>query len=302
MFDQFRQTVLKKTVGICRQFGILLISLIRPQYSKIFFLFAVLFFLFVFSSCSSLNAQRKGELSPLERQNADLVAKYQEEATKAKSLDVLNEQVLKDLGQASRVIQQAEYKQKESEQRVADLTAKIEALELQLAESQQSIKTYQASMYRQSTVTVTPNSSYKNQLAISSPDVKVVNDGDYVRVRIPNSMIFHAGTWQLTEEGKQILNEVGNQLRVNFPDQEIGVEGHVSQMEVNRQSVLSDYEAGIKNAFAATYYLITNRILEEKQIRIGGAGANRPVENNAVYENENNNARIEFVVYPTSWR
>jgi len=251
--------------------------------------------------CSSLTAQRNGEMSPLERQNADLVAKYQEEVTKAKSLDVLNEQLQKDIGQASRVIQQAEQKQKESEQRVADLTAKIEALELQLAESQQSIKTYQASMYRQSTVTVTPNNSYKNQIAISSPSVKVVNDGDYVRVRIPNASLFQQGTWQLTEEGKQILNEVGNQLRVNFPNQEIGIEGHVSSMEVNRQSALSDYEIGIKNAFAVTYYLSTNHILEEKQIRIGGAGANRPVETGTTYAGENNNARIEFVVYPTTF-
>ncbi|MDR1385555.1 MAG: OmpA family protein [Planctomycetaceae bacterium] len=302
MFGQFRQIVYKKNGSDCRWLGTITACLPFHHFIKFLFLFNALFLFLTFIGCSSLTAQRTGEMSPLERQNADLVAKYQEEATKAKSLDVLNEQLQKDLGQASRVIQQTEQKQKDSDQRVAELTAKIEALELQLAESQQSIKTYQASMYRQATVTVTPNSSYKHQLAISSPNVKVTNDGDYVRVRIPNSAIFQAGTWQLTEEGKQTLNEVGNQLRVNFPDQEIGVEGHVSQLEVNRQSVLSDYEAGIKNAFAVTYYLITSHVLEAKQIRIGGAGVNRPIETNTTYEGENNNARIEFVVYPTSWR
>lgn len=253
--------------------------------------------------CSSLTGQRR-ELSPAERRNEELLAQIQEVTVRAESLDKLNEKHQNDLAQATRALQKTEEDFGTSQKQIADLSGKVASLESELAKSQQSIRTYQTSMHQQSTVTVVPNNSFLNQqLAFSSPGVSWKADGDYIRVRIPDSYLFQSGgLWELSTEGRKTLTEVGNQLRLNFPDQEIGVEGHTNQLHVNSQSRLNAHEVGAKKAFAVAFYLINDNILEEQRLRIGGAGANRPVDNSGTTEAEMKNSRIEFVVYPTTWR
>ena len=159
-------------------------------------------------------------------------------------------------------------------------------------------------MHRQSTVTLTPNSSFhRQQLAISSPGVTTIPDGDYIRVRIPDAYLFQSGgTWELSMEGRRTLTEVGNQLRLNFPNQEIGIEGHTNQLAVNSQRKLNAHELSAKKAFSVANYLTGENILEEGRLRVGGAGANRPMDYSGTTEGEMKNSRIELVVYPTTWK
>ena len=252
--------------------------------------------------CSSLTGQRVE--SPAEAQNRQLLAQIQEITVRAESLDKLNEKYQKDLGQASNVLEKSEQELTASQKQLAELTSKVASLESELAQSQQSIKTYQTSMHRQATVTVVPNNSFLNQqLAISSPGVTTMADGDYIRVRIPDSYLFQSGgSWELSTEGRKTLTEVGNQLRLNFPNQEIGVEGHTNQLAINSQRKLNAHEVAAKKAFVVAYYLINGSILEEGRLRVSGAGANRPVDDSGTTEAEMKSSRIEFVVYPTTWK
>lgn len=254
------------------------------------------------SGCSSLTGRRVE--SPAEAQNRELLAQIQEITVRAESLDLLNEQHQKALGQTSNKLEKSQNDLTASQNQLAELTAKVASMEAELTQSRQSIQTYQTSMHRQATVTVLPNNSFLNQqLAISSPGVTPMTDGDYIRVRIPDSYLFQSGSsWELSTEGRKTLTEVGNQLRLNFPNQEIGIEGHTNQLAVNSQRKLNAHEVGAKKAFAVAYYLINDSILEEGRLRVGGAGANRPVDDSGTLEAEMKNSRIEFVVYPTTWK
>ena len=265
-----------------------------------------IFLLTLFSltgGCSSLTGQRS-ELTPAERRNHELLAQIQEVTVRAESLDKLNEKHQNDLAQATRALQKTEDDFGESQKQLAEMTSKVASLEAELAKSRQSIQTYQASMHRQSTMTVVPNNSFADQqLGIKSPGVDCKVDGDYIRVSIPDSYLFQAGgVWQLSPNGCKTLTEVGNQLRLNFPDQEIGIEGHTNQLYVNSQSKLNAHEVSAKKAFAVAFYLINNSILEDGRLRVSGSGANRPMDTSGTTEAELNNSRIEFVVYPTTWR
>ena len=254
------------------------------------------------AGCSSLTGQRVE--NPTEASNRRLLAQIQELTVKAENLDTLNEQYQKNLGQSFSLNEKTEQELTASQQQLAELTNKVAVLEAELAQSRQSIQTYQASMHRQSTVTVVPNSSFHNQqLAISSPGVSTKPDGDFIRVRIPDSYLFQSGSsWELSTDGRRTLTEVGNQLRLNFPNQEIAIEGHTNQLAVNSQRKLNAHELGTKKAFAVADYLINNNILDEGCLRIGGAGANRPVDYSGTTEAEMKNSRIEFVIYPTTWK
>jgi len=275
---------------------------VMPHWQRV----GVILLLTIFSfagGCSSLTGQRS-ELTPAERRNEELLAQIQEVTVKAESLDKLNEKHQNDLAQATRALQKTEDDFGASQKQLAEMTNKVASLEAELANSRQSIQTYQASMHRQSTMTVVPNNSFQNQqLAISSPGVSYKVDGDYIRVSIPDSYLFQVGgVWQLSTDGCKTLTEVGNQLRLNFPDQEIGIEGHTNQLYVNTQSRLNAHEVSAKKAFAVAFYLINNSILEEGRLRVSGAGANRPLDISGTTEAELNNSRIEFVIYPTTWR
>ncbi len=251
--------------------------------------------------CSSLTGQRVETAA--EVRNRELLQQIQEVTVRAEGLDTVNEQHQKQLAQAARAIEKSETDLTASQKQVADLTSRVTSLETELAQSRQSIQTYQASMHRQSTVTVVPNNSFQSQqLAISSPGVTSVTDGDNIRVRIPDSYLFQSGSWELSTEGRKTLTEVGNQLRLNFPDQEIGIEGHSNQLAVNSQRKLNAHEVSAKKAFVVAYYLINDNILEEARLRVSGAGANRPVDYAGTTEAESKNSRIEFVIYPTTWK
>ena len=252
--------------------------------------------------CSSLTGQRVE--TPTEAQNRQLLAQIQELTVKAENLDTLNEQYQKNLGQSFSLNEKTEQELTASQQQLAELTNKVTMLEAELAQSRQSVQSFQASMHRQSTVTVVPNSSFHNQqLAISSPGVSTKSDGDFIRVRIPDAYLFQSGSsWEISTEGRRTLTEVGNQLRLNFPNQEIAIEGHTNQLAVNSQRKLNAHELGTKKAFAVADYLVNNNILEDGCLRIGGAGANRPVDYSGTTEAEMKNSRIEFVVYPTTWK
>ena len=252
--------------------------------------------------CSTLTGQRIE--SPAEARNRELLGQIQEITVRAESLDKLNEKYPKDLGQASNVIEKSDQELAASQKQLADLTNKVASLEAELTQSRQSIQTYQTSMHREATVTVVPNNSFlRQQLAISSPGVTSVVDGDYIRVRIPDSYLFQSGgSWELSTEGRKTLTEVGNQLRLNFPNQEIGIEGHTNQLAVNSQRKLNAHEVATKKAFVVAYYLINDNILEEGRLRISGVGVNRPADDSGTMEAEMKNSRIEFVVYPTTWK
>ena len=252
--------------------------------------------------CTSLTGQRA--MTPAETREQQLLAQIQEITVKAENLDLINEKYQKDLGQSFKDLEKSDQELTASQQKIADLTSKVASLEAELSQSRQSVQTYQASMHRQSTVTLTPNSSFHNQqLAISSPGVTTAADGDYIRVRIPDAYLFQSGgTWELSMEGRRTLTEVGNQLRLNFPNQEIGIEGHTNQLAINSQRKLNAHEVSAKKAFSVANYLTSENILEDGRLRVGGAGANRPIDYSGTTEGEMKNSRIELVVYPTTWK
>jgi flagellar motor protein MotB len=252
--------------------------------------------------CTSLTGQRAE--TPAQTRERELLAQIQEITVRAESIDQTNINFQKNLGQRDKDLEKAEQELIASQNQLAELTNKVAALELELAQSRQSVQTYQASMHRQSTVTVMPNSSFhRQQLAISSPGVTTMADGDYIRVRIPDHYLFQTGgVWELSADGRMTLTEVGNQLRLNFPNQEIGVEGHTNQLHINSHRKLNAHEVSTKKAFTVANYLISDNILEEGRLRIGGAGANRPIDFSGTTDGEKKNSRIELVVYPTTWK
>ncbi|MCL2349237.1 MAG: OmpA family protein [Planctomycetaceae bacterium] len=278
--------------------------------------FFACFGLAAISGCSTL---QQGQVTEARRQQDALVAQLQEVTTRAKSLDEINTKYQKDIAQAYREIEKSKQESQASATQVAQLNTKIDQLQGELVKQEQKVQTYQTSMPRVSTVMVSSNNGFRDrQLVFVSKDIHFVEDGDFLRYWVPVSAIFVPGTRNLSPEGADTISEVGNKLRLNYPQQPICIEGHAGTLEVNEKYQMSAFELSAQNAFIVANYLISQGILPVNQIRIGTAGANRPVASasdsatsgsttsNAAgapitgtsIGQGDQNARIEFVVYP----
>ena len=253
--------------------------------------------------CSSLRG-RTGEVTETQRQHDALVAQLQEVTVRAKGLDEINVKYQKDIAQAYREIEKSKLETQASATQVAQLSAKIDQLQGELAKQEQKVQTYQASMPRVTTVSVSSNNGFRDrQLVFTSKDVHFVEDGDFLRYWVPVSAIFVPGTRNLSPEGADTIAEVGNKLRLNYPQQAICIEGHAGTLEVNEKYPMSAFELSAQNAFIVANDLISQGILPANQIRIGTAGANRPAggvsdSKGTPVDQVDQNARIEFVVSP----
>ena len=138
----------------------------------------------------------------------------------------------------------------------------------------------------------------KNLTVGNMPGVQVRQDGDVVRVEIVGTQIFMPGSHYLQSGGSQLLQNVATDLRRNFPDQLIGIEGHTDDTPTHSQQFPSNHHLSAAQALSVYNALIQRGTMPAQQLFIIGPGANHPVVSNATKAGKTRNCRTEFVVYP----
>jgi len=91
---------------------------------------------------------------------------------------------------------------------------------------------------------------------------------------------------------------VNTELRRNFPDQIIGIEGHTDNGPTHSQQFPSNHHLSSAQAIAAYNLLAQQKIISPEQLFVVGHGANHPVVSNATDAGKTRNRRLELVVYP----
>jgi len=142
------------------------------------------------------------------------------------------------------------------------------------------------------------NSLLKNLTISNIPGASVRQDGDVVRVEISGDLIFMPGSPYLKKGAEQTILSVGAELRRNFPDHIIGIEGHTDDTPTHSQQLPSNHHLSAARALAVYNTLIQRAAMPAAQLFVIGQGANHPVVSNATESGKARNRRIEFVVYP----
>ncbi|MDR1957474.1 MAG: OmpA family protein [Planctomycetaceae bacterium] len=252
------------------------------------------------SSCA--NPVLQGNLSDANRNQERLAAQLQEMTLRAENADRINETLQKHSAQFQQYTEQAKAASQKLTEQITQLNAENSRLKTELAEKEQKVQTYQASMQNKATVTIKPNSSFAAQhLKLNYPELQAREDGDYLRVEFPDSFLLKPGSWQLQEEAEQALRQVINELRLNFPDQEIAVEGHTDDLTASSQHPIHAQEVGMQKALVVYHFLTNEAHVHSKQLVVTSYGANRPVAPNTYEEGRNRNKRVELVVCPQKW-
>lgn len=134
---------------------------------------------------------------------------------------------------------------------------------------------------------------------ISSPDVEVFpREGGGMGVRIGGSLLFALGKTDLTEEGRQVLRSLADQVRAES-NLRVQVIGHTDDTRIVRPETKAAYPYG-NLQLSAVRAVVVAKFLESEgniprdRIGISAFGSRQPLVANSSVDNRARNRRVEI--------
>lgn len=124
--------------------------------------------------------------------------------------------------------------------------------------------------------------------------VEVIDERDYLLVRLNAQVLFDSGSAEIMEEGKKTLDELGKSL-VSL-DNEIMVVGHTDTVPINTPLFPSNWELSTKRATNIVLYMVESVGIKPERLTPAGNGEFRPIGDNRTVEGRQKNRRIELMI------
>ena len=124
--------------------------------------------------------------------------------------------------------------------------------------------------------------------------VEIIEERDYVLIRLNDQVLFKSGSAEIMDEGKKTLDILGKSL---VPlDNEIMVMGHTDTVPINTPLFPSNWELSTKRATNVVLYLVKSLDLDPSKFTASGNGEFKPIGDNNTVEGRRKNRRIEFMI------
>ncbi len=246
----------------------------------------------VFSPKQNTTATQQQQMQTLAQQT-------QEYQSRAQTLDKDNQELETLLAQSRQQIQLLNDEVTATRQQLKSTTDQLLAQRESNSQLQSKTSALLASVEKRSGAEIRANNSLLKNLTITNiPGATVRQDGDVVRVELAGDGLFVPGSPYLKSGAEQLIRNVAADLRRNFPDQFIGIEGHTDDQPTHSQQFPSNHHLSAAQALAVYNTLIQRASLPAEQLFVIGHGSNHPVVSNATDSGQTRNRRIELVVYP----
>lgn len=121
-----------------------------------------------------------------------------------------------------------------------------------------------------------------------------------VYVSMENKLLFNSGSWAVSSEGKNAVDELGKVLAQN-PDIAILIEGHTDNDKITGNlggGINSNWDLSTKRATAIVNILENNSGIVKKNLTAAGRSEFAPVTSNASNDGKAKNRRIEVILTP----
>ncbi len=235
-----------------------------------------------------------------QQQQMQLVAQQsQEYQTRAKSLDKDNQELESLLAQSRQQIQLLTDEVTATRDQLRTTTEQLLAVRDDNQQLQTKTTALVSSARQRAGAEIRANNSLMKNLTLGEiPGVSVRQDGDVVRAEVTGDQVFRPGSNYLKNGADQLIQSVAAELRRNFPDQIIGIEGHTDNTATHSQQFPSNHHLSAAQALAVYNSLMQRGTIAAQQLFVIGHGANHPVVSNATDAGKARNRRVEFVVYP----
>ncbi len=125
-------------------------------------------------------------------------------------------------------------------------------------------------------------------------DVQINVQQGQINLQIPDSILFAAGTANLSEAGLPLLDRIAEALKGNHYG--ISIEGHTDSIPIRNVRYPSNWELSGARAAIVLRYFIARGVAPERMRAIGYADT-RPVVPNDTPESRARNRRVELVLH-----
>jgi flagellar motor protein MotB len=269
----------------------------RPRVAWLPWLLACV--LMVLAGCADNAMVLKGRVTQFQKEHDALVRQNQQLQSRIDALDRSNQLKETELAQSLQQKKVAEDNLVAVRGQLRDITSQLAQLKGEKQNSDEKARTLTASLARQGGVSITPNNSFLQTLpAIHLPDVHVRRDGDVIRIELPGTRLFESGGPQLKPGAANLVADVANELRRNYPDQIVGIEGHTDSDPVVGGQWRNNHQLSMARAMTIYDVLVGSGRYRADQVFVVGHGSNHPVASNATPEGKQRNRRVELVIYP----
>ncbi|MCM8781152.1 MAG: OmpA family protein [Candidatus Omnitrophica bacterium] len=111
-------------------------------------------------------------------------------------------------------------------------------------------------------------------------------------------ILFDSGKANIRPEAYSVLDKVAGVLRDNFPQFNIGIEGHTDNEPIRYSGWKSNWELSTARALSVLHYLVEEKKIAPERVSAIGYGEYRPVATNETKEGRRLNRRVEIVILP----
>ena len=256
--------------------------------------------LLVASGCGRLAYKGNQQATAATDPQMQLLAQQnQEYQTRAQSLDTDNQELETLLAQSRQKVQLLTDEVSATRDQLRSTTDQLLAMRDDNSQLRSKTSALVASVGQREQGQIRANNSMLKNLSVADiPGIQVRQDGDLVRVEIPSDQLFMPGSPYVKDDAKQLLVSVATDLRQNFPEHIIGIEGHTDDSATHSQQFPSNHHLSAGQALAVYNAVIEKGTMPAVQLFVIGHGGNHAVVSNATDEGKARNRRIEFVVYP----
>lgn len=125
------------------------------------------------------------------------------------------------------------------------------------------------------------------------------NSAGALVVTLANSILFPSGSADLKSTAKSALRRVAKELRAQFPDHTVRVEGHTDNQPILQARKYKDnWELSMARALSVVRYLVHSCNMPPHEIYAAGFGMHRPVQANRTDAGRAANRRVDIVILP----
>src|SRR5687768_4966301 len=252
------------------------------------------------SGCGRLSlGPNQAAQTAMQQQVQTLAQQNQEFQSRASSLDRDNQELESLLAQSRQQIQLLNDELAATRTQLKSSTDQLLAMRTDNEQLRTKSTQLVATAQQRAGAEIRANNTLLKNLAVKDmAGIEVRQDGDVIRVEAPADRVFMPGSNYLQNGAEQLLLSIAADLRQNYPDHIIGIEGHTDDAATHSQQFPTSHHLSAGQALAAYNLLVQKGVMPAGQLFVIGHGANHPIVSNANDAGKARNRRIEFVVYP----
>jgi len=226
------------------------------------------------------------------------------------SLDENNRQLQTQLAQSQQQIQIASDERALLTRQLMDVSGQLQQTrvagyqaENELRGISDQFRSAQVSTQSRGGAKLTANSSLRTgSESLKELGFQVFDEGEVVRIRIPADQLFEASSNKLTASASSTLDRFASTIKREYTNQRVAVEGHTDSGPFYGGNFSTPQQLSAAQSTAVVDYLARRNVLPANQLFSLAHADNHPIANNDTPIARSQNRRIEFVIYPDTFR